>query len=134
MTPCPHCGKATIGYFAKHASWSGGPARCTECGGLSYLPSRPTTPGIYGNLIFSLWPIAALGLALITGSVLWSAAIMIAGFALLVIAHETVLRKRPLVAVSEADVRDSRKSALIFAGGLLFAAAIVFGVRLYNAT
>ena len=34
---CPHCHLETIGYFAKHASWRGGPIECRGCGGLAYV-------------------------------------------------------------------------------------------------
>ena len=74
MSICPHCRANTIHPLRKWWSGSSNPVRCTECGGLSYVPTHADTKlnavailalacgVVAGFLLQSLWPVA-LGFA-----------------------------------------------------------------------
>jgi hypothetical protein len=105
MTPCPHCGKRTIGYFARHMSSSRKPVKCKQCGGLSYMPPVASAASIYGNLILVAWPVVAVILLIVTESLLWAAAILIGGLIAFVVAHEIILARTQLVPAPEQEAR-----------------------------
>ena len=97
------------------------------------MPKVSTGPSIYGNLVFAAWPVVAFCLAVITGSIVWTAAIMVGAFVALLIAHEMVLHRTKLVPVTENEVRESRRSAIFFATALVVAVVVLLAVRQYNA-
>lgn len=97
------------------------------------MPTKTSGPNIYANLIYVGWPIVAAGLVVLTGSVAWGIGIMLGVLAALLVAHQMVLSRTALVPITEAEVRYSRKSAMVFAAVLLVVAVVVLGIRAYDA-
>ena len=113
----------TIGYFAKQASWRGGPVQCPSCKGLSFVAEQSTSWGRAAAITPFLLPLALI----LTGS-WWYVGAAAALFLALVVAHEVALYRAPLIATTANEVAYSRKWAFGFAALILIGAAIAVSV------
>jgi hypothetical protein len=123
MSQCPHCQLNTIGYFAKQASWRGGPVQCPNCKGLSFLPKQSTSWGRAAGITPFLLP-----LVLIFAGSWWAVGAVAVLFVALVVAHEVALYRAPLIATTASEVAYSRKWAYGFVALVLIGAAIAVSV------
>ena len=118
----------TIGYFAKHASWRGGPVQCPNCKGLSFVAKQSTSWGRAAGVAPLLFPVALI----VTGS-WWAVGAVAALIVALVVAHEVALHRAPLIATTANEVAYSRKWAFGFAALILIGAAIAVSVSWHHA-
>lgn len=128
MSQCPQCQINTIGYFAKHASWRGGPVQCPSCKGVSFVARHSTSWGRAAAVAPFLLPVAMI----VTGS-WWSVGAVAALIIALVVAHEVALHHTPLIATTASEVAYSRKWAFGFAALTLIGAAIAVKVNWHGA-
>ena len=118
----------TIGYFAKHASWRGGPVQCPSCKGMSFVAKQSTSWGRAAAVAPFLLPVAMI----VTGS--WrSVGAVVALIIALVVAHEVSLHRAPLIATTASEVAYSRKWAFGLAALILIATAIAVSVSWHGA-
>lgn len=117
MASCGHCGKDTIGLFAKWRSFPSSPAGCPECGQLSYAP--PERTGAAEALLTTLVPCVSLIAWLYTGS-LWP---LFAGAAMLVAElawNVWKFHRLPMLPTSPGAIAEARRAERIGLLILLF--------------
>jgi hypothetical protein len=126
MATCPHCRESTIGTFAKWYAWSGRPAQCRKCGGLSRASKAHGT-----------WAGRALGVAVVVSPLIvmftgmWWVAVGLV--AILALVEFVTLARMPMVAVAAEEAPYARRSALLFGALLLFIAIAAVGWSVYRA-
>lgn len=116
MAQCPHCHLDTIGYFAKHASWRGGPIKCRACGRLSYVSKHETWWGRFAGTFLLVTPVI-----LVIARSWWAAVAAAVLFVALLLAHELALHRAPLFATSAQEAAYSRKWGYGFVAVVLVA-------------
>jgi hypothetical protein len=105
MAVCPHCQQNTIGVHAKSWSSAAHPAKCRDCGGLSFIANTHGTTA--GRAVVLVPCIAILG-AIIAGA-LWPLAV---GGALIVVllAHDArSFYLQPMLPTAEAATGQARR-------------------------
>ena len=123
MAICPHCQANTIGLFAKGGSSATDPAKCPQCGGLSFIAN---THGTAAGRALALVPLAAVVLLIVTGS-LW-ALVATAGVVAWLVGYEIfAFRRTPMVATTGGGVAEAQAWQRV---GLTIIAVVTVGVAI----
>jgi len=126
MFECPHCGEKGVSIWAKFWSGSPTPAKCVNCGNLSFVHSK------YRLGFQSVWP--ALGKFVGVFLSIWLLYVTNSLWALLVLpvvwfsCSAWELATLPLTPITEERVAQGRKYGNIFLGAVLL--IVVFGYLL----
>jgi hypothetical protein len=120
---CPHCKVDTIGYFAKGGSSATEPAKCKQCGGLSFIAN---THGTAAGPALGLMPFVALFAFIFTGSS-WVLAGTIAVVIWLVGYEVLAFHRTPMLPTTEAGVVEARGWQRV---GLAIIAVIAGGIAI----
>lgn len=105
MAVCPHCHQNTIGVHAKSWSSASHPAKCRDCGGLSYISN---THGTAVGRAAVMVPCIAILVAIFTSS-LWPLAIGVV-LAIALVAYEArAFYLQPMLPTAEPAVGEARR-------------------------
>jgi hypothetical protein len=126
MATCPHCRENTIGAFAKWYAWSGRPAQCTKCGGLSRASN---VHGTWAGRAFGVAVVVSPLIVIFTG-MWWPAVGLVAVLALVEL---VAFARMPMVAVTAEEAPYARRSAFLFGALLLFVATAAVAWSVYRA-
>jgi hypothetical protein len=105
MALCPHCQQNTIGVHAKSWSSSAHPAKCRNCGGLSFIANTHGTAAGRGVVLVPC--IAILG-AIIAGA-FWPLALGVALIVALLAYDARAFYLQPLLPTTEAAAGEARR-------------------------
>ena len=125
MVACPHCAKDGVGVLAKWWSLAASPARCKNCGGLSYVAvSRGATIGRAAGVLI---PVASVAVLVLAGWH-WALLAIVAMLLSVLLAQAVLFYRTPLIPTSATEVGEARHWQLI---GYVILGLVALGIGVW---